>query len=279
MAEKKGIHLSTQTTSSAQWIQGEERRIPLNPLGGAGSLVLFGLPAAITFAAFYALRPWIESLGYDPLTSFLAALCMPLALLFLAALIAYHKIEGRPLNRRAFAERMRLPRLRWRDVLWGLAIFVIGGTGIGLLSSLILALIQGGWMPVPANLPGIVDPQATFTPEMLAQSAGGVIRGRWDIAVLYLVTFVFNVLGEELWWRGYILPRQELAFGRKTWLVHGLLWAGFHVFKWWDILPLLPMCLLTGYCAQRTRSTWGALIGHILSNGLGLTAVLWIIAR
>jgi hypothetical protein len=39
------------------------------------------------------------------------------------------------------------------------------------------------------------------------------------------------------------------------------------------------MCLMTAYCAQRTRCTWGALIGHLLSNGLGLTAVLLVIAR
>jgi len=260
-------------------MEQQERHEALRPLGGAASLALFGLPAAITFVAFHAFRPWLESLGYDPFTSFLAALGVPLALLFAAALVAYHKIEGHPLTWQAFAERMRLPRLRWRDVLWGLAIFVIGGMSLGLLSGLVLMLIQEGWMPIPGHLPALADPRvAMVTPEILAQSAGGVIRGRWDIAVLYLVVFFFNIAGEELWWRGYILPRQELAFGRKTWLIHGLLWAGFHAFKWWDILPLLPMCLVTGYCAQRTRSTWGALIGHALSNGLSLIGILWIIA-
>jgi membrane protease YdiL (CAAX protease family) len=172
---------------------------------------------------------------------------------------------------------MHLPRLRWRDVFWGLAIFFAGGMGIGLLSGLILMLIQRGWMPIPSQLPGIADPRVTFTPEALIQWAGGTIHGRWDIAILYLVVFFFNVAGEELWWRGYILPRQELAFGHKTWVIHGVLWACFHVFKWWDILPLLPMCLLTGYCAQRTRSTWGGLIGHVLSNGMSMVAILWFI--
>jgi membrane protease YdiL (CAAX protease family) len=91
--------------------------------------------------------------------------------------------------------------------------------------------------------------------------------------------FFFNVVGEELAWRGYVLPRQELAFGRNTWWIHGSLWAFFHVFKWWDILPLLPMCLIASYCAQRTRSTWGSIIGHIFSNGMTLVAILWFIIR
>jgi membrane protease YdiL (CAAX protease family) len=266
----------TQTKSSSS-IGREEYQTTIRPLGLAGSLILFGLPAAITFISFYGLRPRLESLGWDPLTSFLVSLGIPLALMFFAALIAYHKVEARPLTWQAFAERMRYPRLRWRDVLWGLVIFLIGGMGIGLLSGLVLVLIQKGWMPIPSHLPGIADPRVVFTPAALAQWAGGTIHGRWDIALLYLTVFFFNIAGEELWWRGYILPRQELVFGRNTWLVHGVFWACFHVFKWWDILPLVPMCLITSYCAQRTRSNWGALIGHVLSNGMSLIAVLWFI--
>jgi membrane protease YdiL (CAAX protease family) len=271
--------MSTQTTSSSTWMKQETYRTTLQPLGVAGSLVLFGMPTIVTFAAFHALRPWLESLGYDELTSFLAALCLPLSLLFFAALFGYHKIEGRPLIWPAFSERMRLPRLRWQDIVWGLAIFIIGGLGVGLLSGLVIMLIQKGWMPIPDHLPGMADPRVAFSPDMLLQWAGGAIHGRWDIVILYLGVFFFNIAGEELWWRGYILPRQELVFGRKTWLVHGLLWACFHVFKWWDILPLFPLCLLTSYCAQRTRSTWGGLIGHALSNGISMITILWFIVR
>jgi membrane protease YdiL (CAAX protease family) len=271
--------MSANTTLSTPLIQPDERQTALRPLGVAVSLGLFGLPAAIILVAFYAFRPWLASHGYDPLTSFLAALCVPLALLFSAAIVTYHKIEGRPLTWEKFTERMRLPGLRWRDMLWGVAIFLGGSIGYGLLKELVLDLIQSGWMPIPAHLPALVDPRAALSLDALAQSAGGVIRGRWEIAVLYLLTFIFNILGEELWWRGIILPRQELVFGRQTWLVHGLLWAGFHVFKWWDILPLLPICLLISYCAQRTRSTWGGLIGHALMNATSLLVVLWAIAR
>ncbi|HSL42909.1 MAG TPA: CPBP family intramembrane glutamic endopeptidase [Anaerolineales bacterium] len=269
--------MSTQTRYSSSPIERGEHHTILQPLRLAGSLVLFGLPAAVFFLAFHAFRPWLESLGYDSLTSFLSALAAPAVMLFIAALIGYSG-EGRPLTWQAFAERMRFPRLRWQDILWGLAIFLVGGIGIGLLSGLVVALIQKGLMPIPGQLPSLADPQVIVTRDVVAQSAGGVIHGRWDIAILYLLVFFFNVVGEELWWRGYILPRQELAFGRYTWLVHGVLWACFHVFKWWDVLPLLPMCIITAYCAQRTRSTWGGLIGHVLSNGMGMLVVLWFIA-
>jgi membrane protease YdiL (CAAX protease family) len=249
----------------------------LRPLGFASSLLYFGIPAAVTFASFHALLPALVHLGLDELTSFFLALGLPLFLLLCAALVAYRCVEKRPFTRAAFAERMRYPQIRWRDALWAFIIFMGGGIGMGLFSGLMLTLIHQGWAPLPAHLPTLADPRISVTPAVLAQSAGGVIHGRWDIALLYLLVFVFNMLGEEFWWRGIILTRQEKAFGRWTWLVHGTLWACFHVFKWWDILPLLPTCLLVSFAAQRTRSNWPALLGHILVNGLSLGLVLWYI--
>lgn len=81
-----------------------------------------------------------------------------------------HSEEFLTLNWQVFSQRMRLSQLRWRDVLWGLAIFVVGGMSMGLISSLFLTLIQRGWMPLPSHLRAIADPQGTFTPEMLAKS-------------------------------------------------------------------------------------------------------------
>jgi membrane protease YdiL (CAAX protease family) len=93
------------------------------------------------------------------------------------------------------------------------------------------------------------------------------------------VTFFFNIVGEELWWRGLILPRQELSFGRYTWLVHGLLWAAFHAFKWWDVIGLIPVCLLIAGAGQRLKTNWTGLIGHALFNVGGLILVIAAIAR
>ena len=103
--------MSTQTLSSPSALKREESRLTLRPLGVGLSLLFFGVPAAIIFIAFHVLLPWVQSLGYDELTSFLVSLGLPLACLFFAALIAY-KLEGRPMTWEAFAGRMRLPRLR-----------------------------------------------------------------------------------------------------------------------------------------------------------------------
>jgi membrane protease YdiL (CAAX protease family) len=52
------------------------------------------------------------------------------------------------------------------------------------------------------------------------------LQGAWWILICYAVLIlVCNIGGEELWWRGYVLPRQELAFGGTAWVLHGISWS------------------------------------------------------
>jgi membrane protease YdiL (CAAX protease family) len=120
----------------------------------------------------------------------------------------------------------------------------------------------------------MANPRVGLTRMVLDQMAGGSIAGNWGAVLLYLVAFFFNIAGEELWWRGYLLPRQELVFGKSTWLLHGRLWTAFHAFKWWDIIGLLPVCLAISFSAQRLKNNWPALIAHALFNGMSLLAVI-----
>lgn len=98
--------------------------------------------------------------------------------------------------------------------------------------------------------------------------------GRWDLFVVYFVVLIFNHVGEELWWRGYVLPRQEAAFGRWAWLIHGLMWNLFHVFKWWELVSLLPVTLIISYAAYRFKNNWPGFIAHYLANAFGIFLVL-----
>jgi membrane protease YdiL (CAAX protease family) len=270
--------MSTQVLTTSTIAQAESRGPALRPMPFWQSLLYFFIPALLSVLAFSFFRSWLHNQGYDPLTSLLAAMTIPLALLFAAALVTYHRVDGYPLNWTTFSQRMRFPHLTFHQVLWSLGLFAACMLGYGLFSQIGLALVNAGLVALPANLPILVDPRAIFTIATLEQAAGGTIVGRWDIVALYLVFFFFNIVGEELWWRGYILPRQELVHGRATWLVHGLLWALFHVYKWWDIIGLLPVCLLISFTAQHLRTNWPGLIAHALFNGLSLVLIIVVVA-
>ena len=56
------------------------------------------------------------------------------------------------------------------------------------------------------------------------------MHGAWGWYGLLLVLFLFNtVLGEELLFRGLLLPRMNGVFGRRDWLANGLLFAAYHL--------------------------------------------------
>jgi hypothetical protein len=38
--------------------------------------------------------------------------------------------------------------------------------------------------------------------------------------------------------------------------------GGFHVFKWWDLVALVLVCLLAAFSAQKLKNNWPAFIGH-----------------
>jgi membrane protease YdiL (CAAX protease family) len=260
----------SQVTALVQ-VAGRATRAPapLQPLPLRLSAILFGILALAMAASIYLFMPWLASLGIPDYKCFLAAHIVPMALLFGAALVGLYRIERYPVTWGSLAERFRFPRLRFKDVLWALAIYVALMLGYGVTSQFGAALVAGGVMPIPAGLSTWMDPRIP----MVQQVAGGAFRGNPEIVLLWFVMLFFNIAGEELWWRGYLLPRQELAHGRWTWLVHGLQWTLFHLFKWWDVLGLLPVCLIIAFAAQRLKNNWPVFIAHYIFNGMALVIV------
>ena len=85
-----------------------------------------------------------------------------------------------------------------------------------------------------------------------------------------LAVLAMNILGEELLWRGFILPRQEIRHGRWAWLVHGVQWTLYNLFKPWEFLMLLPGCLPYAALSQWSKNIWPAIIVRTVFNGLGV---------
>jgi membrane protease YdiL (CAAX protease family) len=96
----------------------------------------------------------------------------------------------------------------------------------------------------------------------------------YSIFFVWLPYFFFNIAGEELLWRGYLLPRQVNAIGRSAWLFNGLLWVVFHLAIGWRIaIVLLPIEFIVPYVVQKRQNTWLGIIIHGLYNGAGFISV------
>lgn len=248
---------------------------PYRPLPLRQAFLYFGVPGLAFFVCFWVGVPALTAAGLSEFAAFLWALMIPSALLLGAAVVALRS-EGWPLTGSSLRQRFRYRRMTRREWLWtGGAVGVVM-LGFGLLTAITNVLIGNGLIPIPADVASVLDPRASS--EELLDGYGGVIVGRWELGALYLAALFFNIVGEELWWRGYILPRQELAHASHAWLANGLLWAGFHFFKWWEILALLAVTLTIAFISQRLKNNTPALIVHSVFNGISFVAFVLLVA-
>jgi uncharacterized protein len=99
---------------------------------------------------------------------------------------------------------------------------------------------------------------------LLESDAGkAFLDGAFGWYALILVFFLFNtVLGEELLFRGYLLPRMNGAFGRGDWVANGLLFAGYHLHVPWVIPGTLLDMFTVAYPTKRYRSAWIGIAVH-----------------
>ena len=110
------------------------------------------------------------------------------------------------------------------------------------------------------ELPSVPSPGNRDLGAFLQSSAGqDFLSGNWLWFALILTMMIFNtVLGEELLFRGLLLPRMRGAFGGGDWCANGVLFAVYHLHTPWAIPASLLDTFLISYPASRYRS---ALIG------------------
>lgn len=237
----------------------------IRPLGVVGSVVLFAIPAAILYCAhFFFVPAFVSTTGTPYLVGYIIAWSSTMAFFFIAALVGY-RLEGNAIQWKTFASRFRLTRMYREDWLWTLALLLISMAlyfGLGFTSQLLARI------PILAPHP-LVPPD--FGPQAARARGPGILMGmtlagRWWVALAFLVGWLLNVFGEEFWFRGYLLPRQELATGAQAWIANGLMFGFNHLWQPWNLLLIVPAALLGAYVVQRRRNTWILILMHGLMN-------------
>ncbi|MFN8080785.1 MAG: CPBP family intramembrane glutamic endopeptidase [Kineosporiaceae bacterium] len=98
---------------------------------------------------------------------------------------------------------------------------------------------------------------------LTSDTGHAMFHGSWGWFAALLVMMLFNtVLGEELLFRGLLLPRMNGAFGRADWLVNGLLFAAYHLHVPWAIPTAALDAFVLAYPTKRYRSAWIGIAVH-----------------
>lgn len=157
---------------------------------------------------------------------------------------------------RIWAQHPRDPRTGTRNPRswWALVPIILVFAALTLIGELLKPTLGTiGWVA-----PDGTDASQLASPEFV---------GQWWILGVAIVSFVFNyLLGEELLFRGVLLPNMRGAFGKWDWLVNAALFTAYHLHKPWALPVVFLTSLPFGWAARRYRTIWFAIILHSLEG-------------
>ncbi len=223
----------------------------IKPLGYTESFIIFGTASIILILETHFLIPFLSRIsGWETVIFWFIFAGLGMFLPLLIASYIFIKRERHSFTRVLWTDRLRFRKITRSDLLWS-----IGGIiAIGILSASIMEILKA--------LFGEMQSQPPF---MAFEPLSG---GRYWILAMWFPYWLLNIMGEEIFWRGVLLPRQEKAFGKQTWLVHGSCWAIFHLaFGWMLFLTMLPILFGQSYVVCRTRNSYTGVIIHAVING------------
>jgi len=139
------------------------------------------------------------------------------------------------------------------------------------LSVLFIAVEFVPSLPAPA--------ERDFATILSTEEGRAFLHQSWGWFTVIVVMFVFNTfLGEELLFRGYLLPRMNAAFGKADWVANGILFAAYHLSQPWTIPTILFDTFILSWPSRRFRSAWFGIIVHS-TQSVFLVIVLFTIVR
>lgn len=231
--------------SKTQFTRGSSR-----PIGWAESIATFGFFSILLWLATYVGIDWLRhTFGLSIMISWFIAGTVIALLPMIVYTVLMVSREG-AISLRDFAEHLQIKRLNAADVTSAIA----GLIAVAVASSVLFGIAR------------VIDPKFLPIPPFMEVPSGNLF---W-IFLGWIPLYICNILGEELLWRGYMLPRQELVFGKSAWLVNAILWLLFH----WSInLPamvlILPTTLVVPWIVQRRQNTWVGILIHGIFNAMG----------
>lgn len=225
---------------------------------------------AFTYFAFFALMlyfatryliPALNDWGLHPALSwFISSGLLIFIPLFTIAFVNARK-ELNTKDKQLILNRLWLSKPGYKDWVWAVA----GAIVIIILTGLIMWSAE--WISQ-----ALFDKPFKTSPSFMHFEP--LQSGQYWILGVWLIFFFFNIFGEEIMWRGYILAGMSDQYPKSAWLYNAVFWMMFHIpFGIELMIMVLPTFFLVPYLVQKRRNTWIGIIIHAGLNGPGFILV------
>lgn len=156
-----------------------------------------------------------------------------------------------------------------RRALWW---WVVPAIAANFFLGLAASVLHACWASVIGSIP---EPLYT----QISELADPQFRGQWWILSIVVVSSIFNyLLGEELLFRGVLLPRMAGAFGKWDWVANTMLFGLYHIHKVWSLPTIILSSFGTAWATRRFRSLWMGVIVHGIEGVVLFVMVVSVLA-
>ena len=222
------------------------------------SIVLHLLPGAVGTIVYIIITPFLIKSGYPSMLGILLAA----AVIILPIELGYLFYEARKVNggfslKGIVLYRETLPKWQYVVIPLGLLLWGVLVTGITPLLDNGIAKTWFSWLPEWYFIFNLNQLQGYARPALLLTFwVGLIVNG-------LVLPFV-----EEMYFRGYLLPRIE-RFGKWAPLINISLFSLYHFWTPWQIFSRIISLLPWVYVAWRKRNIYLIIITHCTANVLG----------
>jgi uncharacterized protein len=232
-------------------------------------VILHLLPGVLAGLVFVLASGPVASAGFPPLMALLVAIVVVIVPFELGTVVRAGRRQPGSVGLLA-AVPYRRP-LGGRTWAWLLPLLlVVAILGFGLLAVVEPPIRDGlfGWLPAWYLQPLPVDAVGSFS------------RSAWLITIVLYVALnvVIGPIVEELYFRGYLLPRMG-QFGRAAPLVNVALFSLYHVWSPWQFLSRIAGVTPFAYAVWRRQNVFLGMAVHVLLNGIGTLSVIALVLQ
>lgn len=249
----------------------------LKPISILGAIAIFGIPGIAIYTGTHYLVPALIDSGIPLIASWTLCVVGPTFMSAICILLHYFRTE-KPNSIEEFKIRFRLNK-----PCFGSFLLLIPVTfSIIVLNELLspsISYLENIKILSPQPIrPELFDNpyEKTSNPLEMKTFFGVVMSGAtWWLIPFWLIWVIVGVFSEELVWRGYLLPRMELSFGRWSWFINGLLWnLPFHLYTISNSLADLPFNLILPFIVYKYKNTWLGVGIHSLLVSLAYVIII-----
>ena len=237
------------------------------PLLVAWMLLLHLLPGAIATLVYVLLAAPVEAAGYPPLAALLVAIGVVIVPFELGVVMLVGRLQDDSPGLLAAVPYRRPMRPRdWFILVPALLMAAIVGSGVlGLVEAPIRDALFGwlpAWFLAPVGLESITDYSASA----------------WIVTLVayFALNGILGPVAEELYFRGYLLPRMS-QFGRWAPGLNVVLFSLYHFWSPWQFFSRIAGVMPFAYAVWWKENVYLGMVVHGLLNTISVATVVALV--